>query len=478
MADHFRGVIPVLSCVLLVWASPLASGQSTWHIDDDAPNDPGPGDPTVSDPDENGSAEHPFDAIQEGIDAAVAGDEVLIADGVYTGAGNRDLNFKGKDITVRSDNGAENCVIDCEGDPDNFHRGFLFENGETHEASIRGLTITNGVFSGGDGGGAVRCEPDSSATIVDCRFIGNTASYGGGLYGSATVVSCDFVGNDGIGGGAYARDGATFTDCTFTHNTGFSYSGSGAEVYGNVTFSRCAFTQNNGLSCGLRCVGAVAVNDCTISENEGLGLLCATGTQVTNSVITSNGGAGYGGILCFEDVTLSNCLIAWNTSYYGGGIRSEEGSNVTIRNCTIMNNGAEGGGGGVYCHSGSNTIIENCILSNNSVLSAGGGLYREGNADVTLVNCVVANSTRWGGGGGGGLNGGTGNLIVKNSILWGNGREISLDGRTADVSYCNVEGGEAGVELNPVAVFTCGVGNIDADPLFADADGPDDDPLT
>ena len=54
-----------------------------WYVDDDAPNDPGPGDPNVSDPDEDGSPEHPFDAIQEGIDAAVDGGET--ADGIYEG---------------------------------------------------------------------------------------------------------------------------------------------------------------------------------------------------------------------------------------------------------------------------------------------------------------------------------------------------------------------------------------------------------
>ena len=74
----------------------------TIYVDDDAALDPGPGDPTISDPDEDGSAAHPFDAIQEGINAALPSDEVVILDGTYTGDGNRDLDFGGKDITVRS----------------------------------------------------------------------------------------------------------------------------------------------------------------------------------------------------------------------------------------------------------------------------------------------------------------------------------------------------------------------------------------
>ena len=45
--------------------------------------------------------------IQAAIDAAVNGDEVIVADGIYTGEGNRDIDFGGKLITVRSENGHE-----------------------------------------------------------------------------------------------------------------------------------------------------------------------------------------------------------------------------------------------------------------------------------------------------------------------------------------------------------------------------------
>ena len=45
--------------------------------------------------------------IQAAIDAAVDGDEVVVGDGVHTGAGNLDLDFGGKAITVRSAGGPE-----------------------------------------------------------------------------------------------------------------------------------------------------------------------------------------------------------------------------------------------------------------------------------------------------------------------------------------------------------------------------------
>ena len=61
--------------------------------------------------------------IQAGINGAVDGDTVLVADGIYTGNGNRDIEFEGKAILLMSENGPENCVIDCEGNYQDQHRG-------------------------------------------------------------------------------------------------------------------------------------------------------------------------------------------------------------------------------------------------------------------------------------------------------------------------------------------------------------------
>ena len=52
-----------------------------------------------------------FGSIQAAIDAAQDGDTVVVGDGTYTGEGNRDIRFRGKAITVRSENGPATCIV-------------------------------------------------------------------------------------------------------------------------------------------------------------------------------------------------------------------------------------------------------------------------------------------------------------------------------------------------------------------------------
>jgi hypothetical protein len=113
--------------------------------------------------------------IQAGINAAQEGDTVLVADGTYKGIGNKDLDFRGKNIVVASKNGAQNCLIDCEGSG----RGFYFHHGESAYSVVSGFTITNGNAPY-PGGGGILCE-NSSPTIRDCIIVENSSLLGGGV---------------------------------------------------------------------------------------------------------------------------------------------------------------------------------------------------------------------------------------------------------------------------------------------------------
>ena len=114
-----------------------------------------------------------YAAIQAAIDHATDGDTVLVADGLYTGEGNKNIDFRGKAIVLRSENGAEVCIIDCEG----CGRGFYFHSGETASSLVDGFTVTHGRE---ELGGGICCKDSSSPTITNNIFMDNTGVYWGG----------------------------------------------------------------------------------------------------------------------------------------------------------------------------------------------------------------------------------------------------------------------------------------------------------
>ena len=136
----------------------------------------------------------PYTNIQWAINEASDGDTVLVADGTYTGAGNKDLNFNGKAIIVQSENGPDDCIIDCEGNG----RGFYFDSSEGQDSVVSGFTIMNSDTNGircansspvitnckitGNSGEGIICGDYSSPTINNCMITDNTANNGGGIH--------------------------------------------------------------------------------------------------------------------------------------------------------------------------------------------------------------------------------------------------------------------------------------------------------
>ena len=170
-----------------------------------------------------------YSTIQDAINVSVDGDVVLVADGVYTGTGNRDIHFEGKDIRVESVNGPETCIIDCQGTVSQPHTGFIFDDGEGSGAGLVGLTIRNGYAAPGTvtNGGAINCF-GSNPSLINCIFHNNSADNGGAIYLLDTpspmlLFNCLFFDNTAASDGGAISANITsqimIYSCTFAGNS-------------------------------------------------------------------------------------------------------------------------------------------------------------------------------------------------------------------------------------------------------------------
>jgi len=210
----------------------------------------------------DGGGEQP--TIAAALAVAISGDTITLADGTFTGPGNRDLDFESRPLVLRSqgDDPAA-CVIDCGGGPGEGHRGLHFHMGEGPAALVRGITITGGFLEeGGDeAGGAVLCE-GASPTFINCVFEGNQAHVGGALCirgGSPLLQDCRAADNYATwcGGGLACEQGAApmLADCRVTGNIA-DYGGgvlcdqSSPELTGCALLDNEALVRGGGLYCG------------------------------------------------------------------------------------------------------------------------------------------------------------------------------------------------------------------------------------
>ncbi|UCG48089.1 MAG: right-handed parallel beta-helix repeat-containing protein [Phycisphaerales bacterium] len=263
----------------------------------------------------NTGSNRQYQTIQAAIDDSNAGDVIVVAIGSHSGPGNRDIDFKGRAVTLRSVEPLDPLVvaatvIDCGGSNTDPHRGFFFHTGEDANAVVDGLTITNGA--GCYDGGAVKCWNHSSPTIRNCLITGNlSGGRAGGIfcahYSNPAITNCIFTGNaatTGYGGAICCFDNSspTITDCIMTDNGAMGSGHHGGAVYchdaGNATLVNCFISGNTA------------------------------------------GHRGGGFSAYWSDPTLINCTIVGNASLEGGGVSSFRQSNPTLVNCIIRENRA------------------------------------------------------------------------------------------------------------------------------------------
>jgi hypothetical protein len=299
--DGLQDIVAVLGGLVLDVDDDLipdtcALGPQTWFVDASAA------------PLGTGEPHRPFRDIASGVAKARAGETVIVADGNYTGPGNRNLNFFGRDLSLRSANGPLGCVIDCE----NLGRALVATHNESLSSLVQGFTIRRGNTEAAqtqnyyNGGGIFVI--DCALTVRDCRIENCYASRsGGGVYagyGELILEHCVMVSNSAdSGGGLQIERGSVLVSQT-DFEFGRSHFGAGVALdLGSDDVLHAQFS-----ACTLR--GNVAVN-------EAGGVFVIAREQ--------------------NPAQFESCLFIGNRAPRGSALLTEFG-NLELRDCTIAQN--------------------------------------------------------------------------------------------------------------------------------------------
>jgi predicted outer membrane repeat protein len=374
----------------------------------------------------NGSGD--FSTIQAAINAARAGDVIELTDGVFAGTGNRDLDFLGKAITVRSMNGdPATCVIDCGGSEAERHRGFVFRSAEGPTAHLTGVGIRDG-YAQTDGGG-IQCREHSSPTITNCRIVDCVAGYWGGglaIVDSSPVVSdCTFEGNSApeYGGGAYCSGlvSVTFDGCVFRDNT--------ARVSGG------------GLTCG---VGTISAHDCVFENNH-----------------ADFGGGGIASML--GSLLLEDCTLRGNSAQTGGGV-GDNSETFTCKRCLFVNNVASAGAGALGCNGGT-VRMEDCTMGGNQ--SSNGSSIDLAACVATVTGCTIAENATAPNGAAIHCSGSQSSAFASTLIVGTTGgRALLCNGGDPTLDCCDIFGNAGGDWIDCIESQLGQDGNISLTPQF------------
>ena len=417
---------PLLIGLGLLLSAPVMAVAQPSHVDAAAT---GTGDGT--------SWADAFTDLRAALLSAESGDEVWVAEGVYTPhPTSRFVSFElsdgvalyggfpagGSTFEDRDPDAYETVLSgdlagddDTGGDTGENARHVVFIDGTatpvTGSTVLDGFTITAGNADGefpslGRAGGGLMCYGEGegsecSPTLSNVTFVRNRARIPGGgaafigSFGgesSPTLTDVAFSRNTAVGGGAlfFASTGGGLTapeisDAEFTGNT--ASGGGGAIDFANIggalraSLTRVAFVENG-------CV-----------PQDGSGELCGSGGAVFVS------GRSGDGQIAFDDV-----LFSGNTAFEGGVIDTEveEGGalTVTFTGVVFVDNACEAQGGAVLLNGRAGTTsaaFANVKFIGNSAGFAGGGVRLDGSfsgsATATFANAIfVGNSAQTRGG--------------------------------------------------------------------------------
>jgi len=449
-------------------------------------NTPGAGDGT--------SWENAYSYLRRALLFAAAGDEIRVAQGIYT-AGGTSAKFELK-----------NGVAVIGG-----YAGYGEPSPDTQDPEAY-ETILSGDLSGNDSDTndlrelagdpnrtensreVVYAENLDANTILDgltiCGGVGT--GYGSGmtiLNSSLAISNCTFTRNSGYAVYIGEESNPTFTGCVFVENacsTSYGSFGGAMQIghYCAPILVNCAFERN--YRCGIRNYGNPELTNCTFTANDDFGVfndgLYSDDIALTNCVFTGNLGHSIYNYECSP--TIRDCTFAGNSGSSGAAIYNGAGAPMII-NCTFKANRANYGG--AIQNSSVAPVLINCAFIGNSAGYSGGAIQNEG-SETSLLNCTFTGNSAYLGGAI--CSEWDTNVEIVNCILWGNSGQYGPQIAVAEpyyspsgplnivIDHSNIQGGLTAIHVPSAymrfgSLIDWGYGNIDCDPLFTEPDGAD-----
>ncbi|MFH2035139.1 MAG: right-handed parallel beta-helix repeat-containing protein [Candidatus Zixiibacteriota bacterium] len=229
--------------------------------------------------------------IQGAVDLAVSGDTIFVGPGVFTGDGNRDIDFGLKGLHLISLDGSGSTIIDCQASESDLHYAIKINSGAEHSSEIDGFIIT-GAWSAWPYA-AVYCASNLPVTISNCNIYGNHDDGIFCTWGTGILIDNCMITDNG-GDGIVTISNTTMTNTLLARNGGYGFNHIN---HADINITNCTAVLNGGTGIALEGDPPKDI-DGTDKGVEGTGV-------ISNCISAFNGGDGFIrvfwlGVLTFE----------------------------------------------------------------------------------------------------------------------------------------------------------------------------------